>query len=28
VLAGRNVRLFPLPPMPWLAVERTAPSYS
>ncbi len=28
VLAGRNVRLFPLPPMPWLAVERQAPSYS
>jgi hypothetical protein len=28
VLAGRNVRLFPLPPMPWLTVERTAPSYS
>jgi hypothetical protein len=28
VLAGRNVRLFPLPPMPWLAVERSAPSYS
>ncbi|MDP9282366.1 MAG: hypothetical protein M3P38_09745 [Chloroflexota bacterium] len=28
VLAGRNVRLFPLPPMPWLAIERRAPSYS
>lgn len=28
VLAGRNVRLFPLPPMPWLAVERASPSYS
>src|SRR5438552_2474590 len=28
VLAGRNVRLFALPPMPWLAAERTEPSYS
>jgi hypothetical protein len=27
ILAGRNVRLFPLPPLPWVAAERTAASY-
>jgi len=27
VLAGRNVRLFPLPPMPWLTIGNTPPSY-
>lgn len=27
ILAGRNVRLFPLPPLPWVAVEQTAASY-
>lgn len=27
ILAGRNVRLFPLPPMPWVAAERPAASY-
>ena len=27
ILAGRNVRLFPLPPPPWVAAERTAASY-
>jgi len=27
VLAGRNVRLFPLPPMPWLTIDQTPPSY-
>ena len=28
VVAGRNVRLFPLPTMPWLAVEQRSASYS
>jgi hypothetical protein len=27
ILAGRNVRLFPLPPLPWVAVEQRAASY-
>lgn len=27
ILAGRNVRLFPLPPLPWVAAERSAASY-
>lgn len=27
ILAGRNVRLFPLPPVPWVASERPAASY-
>ena len=27
ILAGRNVRLFPLPPVPWVAAERSAASY-
>ena len=27
ILAGRNVRLFPLPPLPWVAAERAAASY-
>ena len=27
ILAGRNVRLFPLPTLPWVAAERTAASY-
>ena len=27
ILAGRNVRLFPLPPLPWVAAEQAAASY-
>jgi hypothetical protein len=26
IIAGRNVRLFPLPPLPWVASERAAAS--
>jgi hypothetical protein len=27
ILAGRDVRLFPLPPLPWVAADRDAASY-